>query len=218
MRRQTRSQTRKQQLEQEEKGQAQFQQQPQQLLDSDVATGSDPKQPQPPKPSILSIFLNDFTDADNEASALLWAWSLELRPDIKGIYIAEPRIVNVGYYMNANDFGRCIGLVAKLTPPASKEYTPLRVVLSGSVLTDEYINQPDLKVDGKPITEDERDLVSHLPGTRIDGLATVGTNRRIDITCAAQTLQAAQKWRTAGCDQTRALVCHGLSHHDEGSL
>lgn len=111
---------------------------------------------------MLLIFLNDFTDADNEAAALLFAWALQLRPDIKGIYIAEPRHVNVGYYMTARDFGRCIGLVGKLTPPVSDEFTPLRIVLSGSVLTDEYINNPDLKADGKSLTPDEIDLVSSM--------------------------------------------------------
>lgn len=147
--RQTRSQTRKQQQRQE-----------QQALDGDMAADSDPPQAQSSKPSILSIFLNDFTDADNEAAALLWALSLELNPEIKGIYIAEPRHVNVGYYMSAEDFGACIGLVGKLSPAVPGEYSPLRIVLSGDVLDDNYINDPNLRADGKELTSRERDLVS----------------------------------------------------------
>lgn len=145
--RQTRSQTRKQQ----------------QALDDDVVPET--VSVQSPFPSILSIFLNDFTDADNEAAALLWAWSLELHPEIKGIYIAEPRHVNVGYYMTASDFGRCIGLVGKLSPPVPGGFSPLRIVLSGSVLSDDYINKPDLTVEGRPLTVEERDLVSTLLGS-----------------------------------------------------
>lgn len=151
----SRMQTRSQTLKQRQKQQGQH------ALNDDATADPSSLQSQSPKPSVLSIFLNDFTDADNEAAALLWAWSLELNPDIKkGIYIAEPRHVNVGYYMTAKDFGACINLVGKLSPSPAKHSSPLRIVLSGSVLTDDYINRPGLKANGKFLTDEERDLVS----------------------------------------------------------
>lgn len=151
--RQTRSQTHKAQQEQREQEQS---------LDKDTAADLNPAQPQASNPSILFIFLNDFTDADNEAAALVWARALELNPHIKGIYIAEPRHVNLGYYMNASDFGRCITLVNKLSPRADDNISAVRIVLGGWVLNDEYINRPDLTVDGRELTKEERDLVSTL--------------------------------------------------------
>lgn len=152
--RQTRSQTLRQRQKEQE--------QEQHAIDDDVAADPTSLQSQSSKPSVLSIFLNDFTDADNEAAALLWAWSLELNPEsiTKGIYIAEPRHVNVGYYMTARDFGACISLVAKLSPSPREGYTPLRIVLSGSVPDEDYIKNPQLKADGRCLTDRERDLVS----------------------------------------------------------
>ncbi|POS76840.1 hypothetical protein DHEL01_v204771 [Diaporthe helianthi] len=106
--------------------------------------------------SMLFVFLNDFTDSDNEATAELWAWLLERDPTVKGIYIAEPRWVNLGYYMSAKDFGRCIGLVSKLQPPLEGGEPPLSTVLAGR-LTTEIIDSR--KVDGRPLNDDERDLL-----------------------------------------------------------
>lgn len=108
-------------------------------------------------PSTLSIFINDFTDSDNEASAEVWAWGLELNPSVKGIYVAEPRWVNLGYYMTSRDFGRCIGLVGKLQPPLEGGDPPLTTVLAGR-MTKETIDSR--QVDGRPLNQDEKDLVS----------------------------------------------------------
>lgn len=110
-----------------------------------------------PGQSLLSIFLNDFTDSDNEASAEVWAWGLARTPDVKGIYIAEPRWVNLGYYMTSSDFGRCIGLVSKLQPPLEGSDPPLTTVLAGR-LTEDMIKSR--QVDDRPLNDDERDLVS----------------------------------------------------------
>ncbi|KAK7703878.1 hypothetical protein SLS64_008823 [Diaporthe eres] len=109
-----------------------------------------------PGESELFIFLNDFTDSDNEASAELWAWVLKLNPGVKGIYIAEPRWVNLGYYMTSKDFGRCIGLVSKLQPALEGGDPPLTTVLAGR-LTEEMIKSR--RVDGRPLNDDERDLL-----------------------------------------------------------
>lgn len=118
-----------------------------------------------PGASELFIFLNDFTDSDNEATAELWAWVLKkLGPRVKGIYIAEPRWVNLGYYMTSKDFGRCIGLVSKLQPPLEGGDPALTTVLAGR-LTEEMIKSR--QVDGRPLNDDERDLVSNtLSGAR----------------------------------------------------
>ncbi|KAL2285895.1 hypothetical protein FJTKL_07394 [Diaporthe vaccinii] len=107
--------------------------------------------------SELFVFLNGFTDSDNEASAELWAWVLKLNPGFKGIYIAEPRWVNLGYYMTSEDFGRWIRLVSKLQPALEGGDPPLTTVLAGR-LTEEIIKSR--QVDGRPLNDDERDLVS----------------------------------------------------------
>lgn len=104
----------------------------------------------------LFIFLNDFTDSDNEATAELWAWLLQRDPTVKGIYIAEPRWVNLGYYMSAPEFGRCIGLVSRLQPPLEGGDPPLTTVLAGR-LTKEIIDSR--KVDGRKLEDDERELL-----------------------------------------------------------
>lgn len=125
------------------------------ILESAMTTQSTDGQP---GGSQLSIFLNDFTDSDNEASAELWARVLKLNPGVKGIYIAEPRWVNLGYYMSSSDFGRCIGLVARLQPPLEGGDPPLTTVLAGR-LTEKMIKSR--QVDGRPLKDDERDLVSN---------------------------------------------------------
>ncbi|KAH8758022.1 hypothetical protein F5883DRAFT_428162 [Diaporthe sp. PMI_573] len=106
--------------------------------------------------SKLFIFLNDFTDSDNEAAAEIWAGLVGLDPTVKGIYIAEPRWVNLGYYMTSKDFGRCIGLVSKLQPPLEGGDPPLTTVLAGR-LTEGMIK--GRQVDGRPLSDDEQDLL-----------------------------------------------------------
>lgn len=105
---------------------------------------------------VLSIFLNDFTDSDNEAAALVWASFLDKHPQVRGIYIAEPRHVNLGYYMTSADFSECIKLVAKLQPPLESGDLPLTTVLSGR-MTKEIIESRG--VEGRPLNEKERKLV-----------------------------------------------------------
>lgn len=124
------------------------------ILESAMTTQSTDGQP---GESELFIFLNDFTDSDNEATAELWAWLLKLYPEVKGIYIAEPRWVNLGYYMTSKDFGQCIGLVSKLQPPLEGGDPALTTVLAGRLKEDMIKNR---KVDGRPLNEVERDLVS----------------------------------------------------------
>lgn len=111
------------------------------------------------RPSVLSIFLNDFTDSDNEAAALAWACSLNQDPDRRGIYIAEPRHVNLGYYMTSADFSKCIALVARLEPKLDSGDLPLTTVLSGRMTWD-IINSR--QVDGRPLTGEERNLVGNI--------------------------------------------------------
>lgn len=107
--------------------------------------------------STLSIFINDFTDSDNEASAEVWAWGLEQNPSVKGIYIAEPRWVNLGYYMTSNDFGSCIKLVDNLPSNMKGKDPPLTTVLAGRMTPDiiKEIDNSSIQLEKK-----ERDLVS----------------------------------------------------------
>lgn len=107
--------------------------------------------------STLSIFINDFTDSDNEASAEVWAWGLEQNPSVKGIYIAEPRWVNLGYYMTSKDFGLCIELVKELSLTLEDlKDPPLTTVLAGR-MTQDFINKSNTW--NKALTEEENDLL-----------------------------------------------------------
>lgn len=106
--------------------------------------------------STLSIFINDFTDSDNEASAEVWAWGLEQNPSVKGIYIAEPRWVNLGYYMTSNDFVSCINLINRLSSSLEVKDPPLTTVLAGRI-TQDIIDKS--KIWDGALKEDEKDLL-----------------------------------------------------------
>lgn len=82
---------------------------------------------------------------------------LERNPSIKGIYVAEPRWVNLGYYMTSEEFGECIGLVGRLQPPLEHGDPPLTTVLAGR-MTMEIIDSS--QVDGRPLSNVEKGLVS----------------------------------------------------------
>ena len=99
----------------------------------------------------LAIFLNDFTDSDNEAAAEVWAWAMETNPDIEAIYIAEPRHVSLGLAMTGKQIGACAALLKKhfstLPDP------PMTTILRGS-LSPDALN----KVEG--LNDEEYNLVS----------------------------------------------------------
>ncbi|KAF3769694.1 hypothetical protein M406DRAFT_348841 [Cryphonectria parasitica EP155] len=124
-------------------------------------------EPQQAEDTELSIFLNDFTDSDNHAAGLAWACSLDLHPERRGIYIAEPRHVNLGYYMTSAEFTECIALVGKLRPPLESGDPPLTTVLAGR-MTQKVIDSrkvADKTTDGKeldprPLSEEERTLLA----------------------------------------------------------
>ncbi|KAI7774617.1 hypothetical protein LA080_008060 [Diaporthe eres] len=107
--------------------------------------------------SLLSIFLNNFTDSDNEGSAEFWAWGLQHNPVVKGIYIAEPRWVNLDYYMTNTDFKRCLSLIGRLQPPLEGGDSSLTTLLAGR-LTQNMIKSR--QINSRQLTEDERDLLA----------------------------------------------------------
>ncbi|KAH8756065.1 hypothetical protein F5883DRAFT_686220, partial [Diaporthe sp. PMI_573] len=72
------------------------------------------------------------------------------------IYIAEPRWVNLGYYMTSTDFTRCIALVSRLKPPLEGGDSPLTTVLAGR-LTKGMIK--GRKVDGRSLSDEEKYLL-----------------------------------------------------------
>lgn len=181
----------------------------------DRAMESKPEQPAASDPTVLSIFLNDFTDSDNEAAGLLWAWSLDRHPEREGIYIAEPRHVNLGYYMTSVDFGRCIALVSRLQPPLESGDLPLTTVLSGR-MTRDIVNSR--QVDGRPLNEEERELVSYITHQQIANTCL----RRLDDgstdSKTAGAMHQARKWFKRRCRQTCASSHNGLLVHHEDSL
>lgn len=109
------------------------------------------------KSSVLWVFINDFTDSDNQAAGLVWAKFLIKHPEMKGIYIAEPRHVDLGYYMTSAEFKRCIVLVGLLQPKLTSGDQPMKTVLAGK-LTQDIINNST--IDGRRLNEEERNLVS----------------------------------------------------------
>ncbi|KUI55608.1 hypothetical protein VP1G_02893 [Cytospora mali] len=148
--------------------------------------------------STLSIFVNDFTDSDNEASAEVWAWYLEQNPKVKGIYIAEPRWVNLGYYMTSQEFGRCIGIVARLkTSIGGLVDPPLTIVLAGRMTQkiideSEVLLQPDekdlLKRCIKPKRGEKDDSLKHARLVALDYMTTMRArctrfNAYLDVHC-----------------------------------
>lgn len=176
---------------------------------STMAAGQTEGQPESSK---LSIFINDFTDSDNEASAEVWAWILERNPGVKGIYIAEPRWVNLGYYMTSRDFGRCIGIVARLQPPLEGGEPPLTTVLAGR-MTEDIINSR--QVDGRPLNHDEKILVSETLAAYRGRSATLSWYLTGSI---APALYQAHQGKQGGFDQACTTSCDGLHDHHEGSM
>lgn len=108
------------------------------------------------KPEVLWVFINDFTDSDNHAAALVWAKFLVKHPNLKGIYIAEPRHVDLGYYTTSEEFGLIISLVDRLRPKPPGNDEPIKTVLAGKLTQDDIDNST---IDGKPLTDVERNLV-----------------------------------------------------------
>ncbi|KAJ4391682.1 hypothetical protein N0V93_005301 [Gnomoniopsis smithogilvyi] len=117
--------------------------------------------PSEPKSSVLWVFINDFTDSDNQAAALVWAKFLAKHPDLKGIYIAEPRHVDLGYYTTSKDFGQIISLVGRLRPKLESGDEPIKTVLAGKLTEDDIDNSTidDSTANGRPLTKDERNLL-----------------------------------------------------------
>lgn len=148
-----------------------------------------PNQPLTKSPTTNAVFVNDFPDGDNEGSASLWARWLARVAINKGTYIGEGHRIN-GYFMTGEEFDACLSLIPKLSPPEPNGFKPIRILLGGT-LDDEYINNPDLKADGKELTEKQRDLVSIL--------LEIHTNTSTDPSYAAEMLQTSREWRSRGC-------------------
>lgn len=109
------------------------------------------------KSSVLWVFINDFTDSDNQAAGLVWANFLIKHPDLKGIYIAEPRHVDLGYYMTSAEFKQCIKLVGLLQPRLTSGDQPMKTVLAGKLTGDIIDNST---INGRRLSKEERNLVS----------------------------------------------------------
>lgn len=160
--RQTRSRTRKQR-EQALLDQAMTSQSPQQQQAGEKTEAATKTQNK-----TLFIFLNDFTDSDNAAAAIVWAKWLLRHPDVDGMYIAEPRPVNLGYYMSGKDFERCIGLVKTLVSDliSPKDKAPFLVLggrMTEAIISSAKVQERDEKGNTKgsqrELRPDEVELV-----------------------------------------------------------
>lgn len=125
--------------------------------------------------SKLFIFLNDFTDSYNEATAELWAWVLNRDPTIKGIYIAEPRWVNLGYYMPSRDFRRLIEYGGKLQHPLEGSKPSLATILENGLTKDTIKSScPNNSNQASIQTAEEEDYsVNAMIGQPEDGLISL---------------------------------------------
>lgn len=190
-----------------------------------MAASQPDRHPARPEYTHLSVFINDFTDSDNEASAEVWAWTLHMNPHIKGIYIAEPRHVHLGYFMNGQDVGRCFGIVSHLIP----QMRPDTTVIGGRMTEDilkiarwgEY--RPSKNEKGKVVRElipgserdlheDERSLVSERP------LFQPITKLMLILCETAETLYQACQRDSRGCDKTRTSRNTRLSINHDGEV
>lgn len=124
------------------------------------ATAS-PTEPQSSK-EVVSVFINDFTDPDNQAAALLWAECL-IQHNVKGIYIAEPRHVLLGHYITGQEFADLMQLLMRLAPHLGSlsGVVPLTIMLAGR-MTEEIIEDVigKLKKEGTSLSKREIVLVS----------------------------------------------------------
>lgn len=114
------------------------------------------------EPKVLWVFINDSTDSDNHAAALVWAKFLVKHRDLKGIYIAEPRHVDLGYYTTSEEFKQILSLVDRLQPKPPGDDEAIKTVLAGK-LTQRDIDEStidDSTTTSRPLNEDERILVS----------------------------------------------------------
>lgn len=116
------------------------------------------------QPTVLSIFINDFPDSDNHATAFLWAKWLVSHKESKGIYIAEPRHVDLGYYTTSDEFKQTISLVKGLQPKPPGNDEPIKTILAGKLTQDDIDKSTinDLNSSGRSLNERERRLVSSL--------------------------------------------------------
>lgn len=114
------------------------------------------------KPAVLWVFINDFTDSDNHAAALVWAKFLVKHKDLKGIYIAEPRHVDLGYYTTSKEFIEIISLVDRLRPKPPGNDEAIKTVLAGKLTQEDIDNSTidDSTTTGRPLNDKERMLVS----------------------------------------------------------
>lgn len=167
-----------------------------------------PSQPPTKSPTTNSIFHDDHGDADNELAAHCWPRWLELPGVNKGTYIGEPHRVN-GHFTKAEAFDACLALLGTLSPPLPKNYIAIRTLLGGT-LDDEYIDNPELRADGRELTEKERGLVSIL--------LEIHTNMSTDPSHAAETLHTTREWRSRGCHQAWDPTFDGLLCHDQVSV
>lgn len=114
------------------------------------------------KPAVLWVFINDFTDSDNHAAALVWAKFLVKHQGLKGIYIAEPRHVDLGYYTTSDEFKEIISLVDRLRPKPPGDDEAIKTVLAGKLTQEDIDNSTidDSTSADRPLNENERMLVS----------------------------------------------------------
>lgn len=109
-------------------------------------------------PRVVSVFINDFADPDNHAAFLIWVKLLAKYPGlVKGIYIAEPRHVHLGYYVTSKETGECMGLLSRLEPKLQD--LPISIYLGGWLTAEEI---KTLRTKDGELTKEQAELVSRL--------------------------------------------------------
>lgn len=100
----------------------------------------------------LVIYYNDSIDSDNLAAAMALFKATQWKPNVRVIWILEPRQVCFGLSMTVDQIARCKELIKQHFPSVEN---PFKTLLNGD------IKQQDID-DIKDLTDDDRKIVSFL--------------------------------------------------------
>lgn len=88
----------------------------------------------------LVIYYNDSIDSDNWASALALIKATAQKQNTRVIWIAEPRQVSFGLFMEKDKQDKCLQLIKEHFP---KKQPAFKVLLAGLLREQDIANLPD---------------------------------------------------------------------------